>query len=188
MTHFARILFPLALAASLVSCGSGSPEALVIEPDPAVVQVGERLAVRAMPQEDLTGEPEWVLMDYNGGGLLNTKGWATTYLAPSHAGTFHLVIQSKRPDGSTVKVQRDIRVMPLFKPEPASAILRPGQAQAFSVKVKGLARAEVTWKAEAGSFSEGGVYVAPSEPGTYKLTATSVADPSVSATVTVIVN
>ncbi len=191
MTLSARILLPLALlalAASQVGCGSSAPEALALEPNSPVVQVGERLVLRAEPTEDLAADPEWVLMEYNGGGLLSTKGLSTTYLAPNHAGTFHLVIQSKRPDGSPVKVQRDIRVIPLFKPEPASALLRPGQAQTFSVKVKGLARSEVTWKAEGGSFNEGGIYVAPTEPGTYKLTATSVVDSSVSAVVTVVVN
>ena len=67
-------------------------------------------------------------------------------------------------------------------------MLQTGQAQTFTVKVKGLVRSEVIWKAEAGTFSDGGIYTAPSEPGTYHLTATSASDPSVSATVTVVVH
>ncbi len=159
-----------------------------MEPDPPVAQVGERLALRVVPQEDLAGEPEWLLPDYNGGGLISTKGFSTTYLAPNHAGTYQLVIRAQRADGSSIKVQRELRVLPLFKPEPASANLRPGQAQAFTVRIKGLARTEVLWKAEAGTFADGGAYTAPLEPGTYKLTATSAADPTVTATVTVVVN
>ena len=184
----ACLFLPFALAAYLVGCGSGAPEAVALDPDPPTVQVGERLQLRATPNENLATEPEWELLDYNGGGLLSTRGMSTTYLAPNYAGSFRLVIHAKRSDGSSAKVLREIRVLPIFKPEPATAILQPGQAQTFTVKVKGLVRSDVIWKAEAGSFSEGGIYVAPSEPGTYRLTATSVADPNVNATVTVIVN
>jgi hypothetical protein len=184
----ARFLLPPALAALLVGCGSSAPEAVSLEPDPPAVQVGERLLLHATPNESLATEPEWELLDYNGGGLLSTRGMSTTYLAPNHAGIFRLVIRAKRPDGSSAKIQRDIRVLPVFKPEPATALLQAGQSQTFTVKVKGLVRSDVIWKAEAGSFSEGGLYIAPSEPGTYHLTATSAADPTVSATVTVIVN
>ena len=188
LTHSARFLLPFTLAVFLAGCGSSAPEAISLDPDPPTVQVGERLQLRATPNENLATEPEWELLDYNGGGLLATRGMSTTYLAPNHAGSFRLMIHAKRPDGSNAKVQREIRVLPVFKPEPATALLRAGQAQAFTVKVKGLVRSDVIWKAEAGTFSEGGIYIAPTEPGTYKLTATSAADPSVSATVTVIVN
>ena len=185
---YARFLLAFALAASLAGCGSSAPEAVSLEPDSPTVQVGERLQIRATPNENLATELEWELLDYNGGGLLSTRGMTTTYLAPNHAGTFRLMIRAKRPDGSSVRVQREIRVLPVFTPEPATAMLQAGQAQAFTVKVKGLVRGDVTWKAEAGTFSEGGIYIAPSEPGTYHLTATSAVDPNVSATVTVIVH
>ena len=183
-----RLLLPIALAAFLVGCGSSAPEAVSLDPDSPVAQVGERLQLRATPNENLATEIEWDLVDYNGGGLLSTKGSNTTYLAPNHAGTFRLMIHAKRPDGTIARVQREIRVLPVFKPEPATALLQAGQSQTFTVKVKGLVRNEVIWKADAGTFSEGGTYLAPSEPGTYHLTATSAVDPTVSATVTVIVN
>jgi hypothetical protein len=188
LTPSARFLLSLALATFLTGCGSSAPEAVSLEPDPPTVQVGERLQLRATPNENLAGEPEWVLLDYNGGGLLSTKGLSTTYLAPNHAGTFRLMIHTKRPDGSTANIQREIRVLPVFKPEPVTSMLQAGQTQVFTVKVKGLVRNDVIWKAEGGTFNEGGIYIAPSEPGTYHLTATSAADPSISATVTVIVN
>ncbi len=156
-------------------------------PAPAVL-VGERLQLHASANENLAAEPEWELLDYNGGGLLSTRGLSTTYLAPNHAGTFLLLIRARRSDGSIAKAVHEIRVLPLFLPEPATALLQTGQAQTFTVKVKGLARNDVTWKAEAGSFRDNGNYIAPMEPGTYHLTATSTADPSVTATVTVIVN
>ena len=188
LTRSVRLFIPLALAAFLAGCGSSAPEAVSLDPDAPAVQVGERLQMRATPNENLAAEPEWELLDYNGGGLLSTKGLSTTYLAPNHAGTFRLLIRARRSDGSTAKILREIHVLPLFKPEPATALLQAGQAQTFTVKVKGLESNDVIWRAEAGAFSEGGNYIAPTEPGTYKLTATSAADPSVSATVTVIVN
>ena len=188
LTPSTRFLLPLALVTFLVGCGSSAPEVVSLEPDPPTVQVGERLQLSATANENLAAEPEWELLDYNGGGLLSTRGMSTTYLAPNHAGTFRLLIRVKRPDGSSAKIQREISVLPVFKPEPATALLQGGQAQTFTVKVKGLVRSDVIWKAEAGTFSEGGIYIAPSEPGTYRLTATSAVDPNVSATVTVIVN
>ncbi len=188
LTPSARFLLPLAFAACLVGCGSSAPEAVSLDPADPSVQVGERLQLHATPNENLAAEPEWELLDYNGGGLLSTRGLSTTYLAPNHAGTFLLLIRAKRLDGSIAKVVHELRVLPLFTPEPATALLHTGQAQTFIVKVKGLVRNEVIWKAEAGSFRDGGNYIAPMEPGTYHLTATSAADPSVTATVTVIVN
>ena len=181
-------LLTTVLASLLLACGSSGPEPIALEPDAPSVQVGERLQLRATPQEDLAAEPEWEITEYNGGGLLATKGLNTTYLAPNHAGTFHLVLRAKRPDGSPIKIQRELRVRPLFQPEPASAVLHPGQSQTFTVKVKGLVRSDVIWKAEAGSIGASGTYTAPEQPGTYRLTATSAVDPTVTATVTVLVN
>jgi chitinase len=86
---------------------------------------------------------------------------------------------------------------------PASARVVAGKAFDFSATVSGTDDAQVTWtveegvaggrvvnrgaKADGGTVSSLGVYIAPRTPGTYHLMATSKADPreSASAEVTV---
>ncbi len=187
-THTPRFFTLLALAGFLTACGSSGPEPIALSPDTPSVQIGERLQLRATPQEDLATEPEWELAEYSGGGLLATKGLTTTYLAPNHAGVFHLTLRAKRPDGSSVRLSREIRVLPIFQVEPATPVLNAGQGQIFTAKVKGLSRSDVTWKASGGSIGLDGFYTAPNESGVYKITATSAVDATVSASVTVVVN
>jgi hypothetical protein len=76
---------------------------------------------------------------------------------------------------------------------PSSASVLTGGTTTFSATVTGTTAGEsvaVTWSVPAGAGSIGastGVYVAPATPGTYVVTATSVATPSGTATATVIV-
>ena len=68
---------------------------------------------------------------------------------------------------------------------PPSAALPINGAQAFSATVTGAANLGVTWSASVGTITSGGLYTAPSvlpNPPTAIVTATSIADPLVSAT------
>lgn len=69
---------------------------------------------------------------------------------------------------------------------PESISLSRGQEQQFTATVKGASDTAVTWKAEIGSIDATGLYTATTS-GSDKVTATSVADPSKSATATVTV-
>ena len=70
---------------------------------------------------------------------------------------------------------------------PGSALLIAGGAEPFVTTVTGSPNTSVTWVATGGSISASGLYTAPNAPGTYTVTATSMADntKSVSASVTV---
>ena len=64
---------------------------------------------------------------------------------------------------------------------PASVSLQVGGTQQFSATVTGTSNTAVTWSATGGTISSGGLYTAGSLPGSYTVTATSVADSSKSA-------
>jgi hypothetical protein len=68
---------------------------------------------------------------------------------------------------------------------PAEVTLAPGESQQFTATVTGEAGTAVTWSASGGTIYEQAVYTAPSNPGTYVVTATSVANPRRVGTATV---
>jgi hypothetical protein len=61
------------------------------------------------------------------------------------------------------------------------AVVSTGRTTTFSAQVTGTANGAVTWSASAGSISAAGVFTAPASPGVVIITATSVADPTKSA-------
>lgn len=90
------------------------------------------------------------------------------------------VDQSLSGQGVTVAITPDL------------AALAPLAEQTFAATVSGAADLSVTWKvaegAGGGSVTAGGAYTAPSSTGSYHVVATSNADPSKSATATVVVS
>jgi len=76
--------------------------------------------------------------------------------------------------------------------DPTAAALQPGGTQQFSAVVSNLVNPAVnkgvTWTASGGTVSSTGFYTAPSQPGTYTVTATSTHNPArkSSAQVTVV--
>lgn len=61
---------------------------------------------------------------------------------------------------------------------PAMATVAVGATLTFTARVIGAADRSVIWSASAGSITAAGVYTPPAVPGTYVVTATSVAAPS----------
>ncbi len=68
---------------------------------------------------------------------------------------------------------------------PTSVTLKPGATQQFIASVTGTDNTAVTWTSTNGAISNTGLYTAPSASGTYTVKATSVADPTKSASATV---
>src|ERR1700690_3347794 len=69
---------------------------------------------------------------------------------------------------------------------PGNQTLAPGQIP-FSVTATGGATNSLTWTATGGTFT-GNVWTAPTTPGTYTITATSVDEPSLSVTTTITIS
>ena len=68
---------------------------------------------------------------------------------------------------------------------PTRVDLRPGGTQQFLTSVTGNDNTSVTWTASDGAVSNTGSFTAPSSSGTFTVTATSVADPTKSASAVV---
>ena len=75
---------------------------------------------------------------------------------------------------------------------PTTSTLTTGQTQTLSATVTGAENTAVIWSVTGGTLQGSGAntvtYTAPTAPGTYQATATSVADPTQSATVTITVS
>jgi Domain of unknown function (DUF4082)/Viral BACON domain len=73
---------------------------------------------------------------------------------------------------------------------PANAIIASGKTQQFMAKVSNNANAAVTWSATTGTISSSGLFTAPSvsTSSSVRVTATSQADPTKSASVSLTVN
>ena len=70
---------------------------------------------------------------------------------------------------------------------PGAASLHPGDPQDFDATVDGSDDTRVSWGASGGTITQAGHYTAPQEPGTYTITASSLAAPRRAATATVTV-
>jgi len=75
---------------------------------------------------------------------------------------------------------------------PSAATVPEGGSLSFLAMVNGVADTSVTWSvqvgATGGSITNSGVYTAPNALGTYRVVATSVADPTVSASAVVTID
>jgi hypothetical protein len=75
---------------------------------------------------------------------------------------------------------------------PAIVALNVGETAQFTATVTGTTYGDVSWSvseaAGGGSITPGGLYTAPGVPGTFHVVASSLADPSKTATATVTVN
>ena len=64
---------------------------------------------------------------------------------------------------------------------PQEVVLDPGATQQFNAQLLGIDE-PVTWSATGGNVDENGLYMAGTAPGTFTVTATSIADPSLVGT------
>lgn len=70
---------------------------------------------------------------------------------------------------------------------PANGTSAPATVD-FSATATGGATDNVTWSASGGTISSNGIWTAPDTPGTYTIRATSVDDPAVSVTTTIVIS
>jgi hypothetical protein len=131
----------------------------------------------------------WAVQE-QGGGTINGSG---NYVAPGTTGTFHVVATSvadpSRTDTATVVVGAAPVIAVNIVPSTASTTT--GGSLTFTATVTGTTAGQstaVTWSVQeggGGTIDSSGHYRAPSSTGTFHVVATSVADPSKSATATV---
>jgi hypothetical protein len=133
----------------------------------------------------------WTVLEGSAGGSVSSSG---LYTAPSAGGTYHVVVTSTSNTGVsttatvTVAAAQTIAV----SVSPSSSSLSPGGTQQLTATVTGTANTTVSWTVQEGSagggVTSGGLYTAPSTPGTYHVVATSQADGARSAVATMVVS
>jgi hypothetical protein len=174
----------------LTACGSGKEEVLYIQTHTSIIKVGDRISLSALATEVLGSQPEWEVIELDGGSLIRTSGQQVTYIAPQHAGRYHIAATAARVGGQTVRAVQRIIVQPQLAIEPASVKLGMGESFAFSLNVKGIEPPRIRWsidEPEGGSIAATGLYTAPFRAGIYNVVATAMTEgqPMAMATVQV---
>lgn len=124
-------------------------------------------------------------------GTISATGY---YTAPMTPGTYSVIATSvadpARSDTATVTVTA-APVVGISITNPTNTVtLKQGATQQYTAQVTGSTNTQVSWSASGGSISATGLFTAPTgatAAGTYTITATSVADPSATATAQLIV-
>ncbi len=204
----------LLIAGWLLGCGGKTavvqtpvvqPITLQVTPATSTLQVGSRLTLTAQ----VTGSPAptlaWAVDGTPGGsstsGTLSGTGTSVTYTAPSAAGQ-HAVTVASASDAAVkatalLTVEAPAPEVVRVSLAPGSASLAAGATLDFQATVSGATDASLTWtvdgtagSAATGTLSGSGAtrtYTAPMAAGGHTVTATSVADPSKSASAAVTV-
>jgi hypothetical protein len=176
-------------AASSSAPGSpSSPTASVISvtvtPNPVFMSGGATQLFTATLTGTTNSAVTWSVQE-NYGGTINSAG---LYTAPQNSsGTFHVVATSQANPSSMGFAAVNVLV-PQLKITPAAVTLPPNGTQTFTASAAAPANDTVTWTVQGGGIINGaGFYTAPSAEGFYQVIATSVQDPTFTASATVTV-
>lgn len=172
MRHLA---LPALTLLSLVACSSGGREVYFVDPQPALVKVGERLPLKASPAQGTESVPTWEVVELEGGTLLKSQGWQVTYQAPAVAGRYRIALNGTDAKGRKQRQITEVEVQPVISMEPANLTLAPGASRTLQAKVRGSSKVVLHWAVEedqGGTVTQDGTYTAPAVPGTYHVTAT----------------
>jgi hypothetical protein len=134
----------------------------------------------------------WSVQEGASCGSVSSAG---VYTAPNAASTCHIVATSAADTTKSGSATVSVTAVPVVtvSVSPATAATTTGGTLTFSAAVSGTTAGQstaATWSVPSGAGSIGattGIYVAPATPGTYVVTATSVAAPSKIGTATVTV-
>lgn len=141
----------------------------------------------------LSGGVSWRVKESTGCGSVSSAG---VYTAPTAATTCHVVATSvsdtTRTDEATVVVTAAAAPSVVtISMNPTTLTMDACTAHTFAATVSGSSDTAVVWsitEGSAGGQVSGGVYTAPSTPGTYHVVATAHASTSAKVTATVTVN
>jgi hypothetical protein len=175
-----------------VKKGAVAPVVVAVDPATATVPAGGSHAFAAAVTGTTTRTVTWTVLPGSNCGTVSAAG---LYTAPNEGATCQVVATSVAD--ATKSASATVTVTPppphVVAVTPGSAAVYTGGTVTFAATVTGTTAGEstsVTWSVPAGAGTIGattGVYVAPATPGTYVVTATSVATPSGTRTANVTV-
>jgi hypothetical protein len=192
----------LGVCFTMVGCGgmntssTSTPPAVAVSLNQASVTlgVGATTQFSATVQNTSNTAVTWSVDTVAGGnstvGTISSSG---LYTAPSQAGN-HTVTATSVAD-TTKNANAVVTVGMLAAITPASVTIPPGGTEQFNTTVQGFSNTSVNWavdtvvsgNATVGTITSAGLYTAPSQAGPHTVTATSVADSSLSANASVTV-
>jgi hypothetical protein len=164
--------------------------AVAVTPRTPTVTTGGTIAFSATVTGTANQGVTWAVQEAAGCGSITAGG---TYTAPGAAATCHVVATSVADP-----TKSDVATITVAVPQPVTVAVSPATASvdgcrtvSFTATVTGTTDRRVTWsvqEAASGTISSSGVYTAPNGVGTAHVVATSMADPTKSATALVTVN
>lgn len=165
-----------------ISMLGGTPGAFIYNNLPGLVTLSPNTTYLLLSQE-VAGGDQW----YDQDTTVQTSGVANI-IGPAYGTPYASFANSNHMYGPL-----DLRYSAYLSVSPAGTILYGGQSAQFTVTITGTSNNAVTWSVDpaVGSISNSGLYIAPatiSATQTVTVTATSVADPTRSATAIVTLN
>ncbi|MCP3166621.1 hypothetical protein [Myxococcus qinghaiensis] len=186
-----KLIVPLLMGA-LVACSDSDSGPVTVTPKTVTVKAGEKATFSASVKDAKDPRVLWSVEGGDSHGTISSSG---IYTAPAEAGTYTVVatnaVDTSKKDTATVKVEAVQTPTVIVKVTPEVVTIGQGTATTLTAEVSGSSVTAVQWSVEGGdengTVSSTGRYTAPNTPGTFTVTATSVADPTKkgSATVTV---
>ena len=160
----------------------GTPGAFMYNNLPSLVNLSANTTYYLLSQE-VSGGDQW----YDQDTTVQTAGVANV-TGPAYGTPYASFVASNRMYGPL-----DLRYSAYLSVSPAGTILYGGQSKQFTVTITGTSNNSVVWSLNpaVGTISNSGLYIAPAtinSTQTVSVTATSVADPSRSATAIVTLN
>jgi hypothetical protein len=159
--------------------GSTAPKRITITPDPLLVGVGDSMQVQAV----LTGIGGSVTWSASAGVITPTGPTTAVYTAPNQAGTYQITATSDQNSALTVTATVEV-LNPGVTIRPLSAETITCGTVELNAYVLGESNQQVSWSVSAGSITPTGegsaTFHAPGTAQMVTVTATSVANPSLS--------
>lgn len=173
-----------------LATGMIRPVTVDVTPAMSALRVGTTRQFQAIVRGSANQAVTWSV-ETPGGGTISATG---LYTAPAMPGVFTIKAQSTVDATAFATAVIAVQTAPIISvsitaPTTTQTVAQGGTLQ-LAASVTGTPNATVTWTSTGGSISSAGLFsapVGPAAPGTYTVTATSQADPTQSASATVIV-
>ena len=184
------------LVVGLYADNNGHPGALLAQASTAQPNAGAWNTLPVTPTNVVQGTRYWIAVMGSGSGAIrfrdSNRGFCNsetsaqsglTSLPPSWTtgGRWSTCRVSAFGSGASAPVTVSVAVLP------SAASLKGGKSQQFNANVSGTSNTSVAWKASGGAVASNGMFTAPMSPGSYVVTATSMADSTKSASAAVTV-